>query len=34
MKRGEELKPWYKKTTLTSVKGKRNYKVSSLIKIL
>ena len=32
MKGGEELKPGYKKTTLTSVKGKRGCKVTSLIK--
>ena len=32
MKRGEELKPGFKKTILTSIKGKRSVKVISLIK--
>ena len=32
MKRGEELKPGFKKTILTSIKGKRSVKVTSLIK--
>ena len=32
MKRGEELKPGFKKTTLTSIKGKRSVKITSLIK--
>ena len=32
MSRGEELKPEFKKTTLTSIKGKRSVIVTSLIK--
>ena len=32
MKRGEELKPGFKKTILTSIKGKRSINVASLIK--
>ena len=32
MRRGEELKPGFKKTTLTSIKGKRSVNVTSLIK--
>ena len=32
MKRGEELKPGFKKTILTSIKGKRSVNVTSLIK--
>ena len=33
MNRGEELKPGFKKTTLTDIKGKRSVNVTSLIKI-
>ena len=32
MKRGEELRSGFKKTILTSIKGKRNVNVTSLIK--
>ena len=32
MKRGEELRPGFKKTTLTPIKGKRSVKITSLIK--
>ena len=32
MNRGEELKPGFKKTTLTDIKGKRSVNVTSLIK--
>ena len=32
MNRGEELKPGFKKTTITLVKGKRSVNVTSLIK--
>ena len=32
MNRGEELKPGFKKTTLTPIKGKRSVNVVSLIK--
>ena len=32
MKRGEELKSGFKKTTLTPIKGKKSVKITSLIK--
>ena len=32
MNRGTELKPGFKKTTLTDIKGKRSVNVTSLIK--
>ena len=32
MMRGEELKPGFKKTVLTPIKGKRSAKITSLVK--